>query len=466
MPTQHWALFVVVCLYIAYVGGIAARSHYGLGSYGYDVGIFDQGVWLLSQFETPFVTVMGRNLFGDHTSFILIFLVPFYWLFDTAAVLIWSQTILLAAGAIPLYFVALRVLGTRRWAWLIAAAYLAHPVVAQSNLDQFHPEAFYPVLLGFAFLSALRNKPWHVLIFCVLILMVKEDAFLICIPFAIYLAWNRQRRLAVGISLLSLSVFAVNMLVVVPTLLPGGTIYTGRLPFGGVRGTIETAIKRPGELFDYLRSDNRPWYVWQLLAPALWLPLAAKRVAFIGSGVLALNLISQFGYMHRIQFHYSIVLASVVGLATIYGVNQMRSRINGRWLAVGLVILASWSAVLWGPFAFSSNPYSSWTADRPEVIEANAVKSLIPDGVSVSAEYSLVPLLTHRDEIFQFPSPFRGSLYGRFDQEQQPLPQAETVEYVFLFNDLSDEDMLVWNEFRSQFAPIVNGEFVSLYRRR
>ena len=34
----------------------------------------------MSRFHAPFVTLMGRNLFGDHTSFILVLLVPFYWL--------------------------------------------------------------------------------------------------------------------------------------------------------------------------------------------------------------------------------------------------------------------------------------------------------------------------------------------------------------------------------------------------
>ena len=38
----------------------------------YDLAIFDQGMWLITHFHVPFVTVMGRNLFGDHTSFVLV----------------------------------------------------------------------------------------------------------------------------------------------------------------------------------------------------------------------------------------------------------------------------------------------------------------------------------------------------------------------------------------------------------
>ena len=43
---------------------------------GFDLGIFDQGIWLLSRFKSPFVTIMGLNLFGDHASYILLLLRP------------------------------------------------------------------------------------------------------------------------------------------------------------------------------------------------------------------------------------------------------------------------------------------------------------------------------------------------------------------------------------------------------
>ena len=70
------------------------------------MGIFDQGVWLLSRFHAPFVTVMGRNLFGDHTSFILLLAVPLYWIWPHAQTLLVLQTCLLAAAAIPIYLLA------------------------------------------------------------------------------------------------------------------------------------------------------------------------------------------------------------------------------------------------------------------------------------------------------------------------------------------------------------------------
>src|SRR5262245_16405979 len=84
----------------------AIMRHNAFGTFGFDFGIYAQGMWLLSRFQTPFVTIMGRQLFGDHTSFILLPLVPFYWVVPSAKVLIIAQATALSAAAIPLYLLA------------------------------------------------------------------------------------------------------------------------------------------------------------------------------------------------------------------------------------------------------------------------------------------------------------------------------------------------------------------------
>lgn len=97
---------VAVSLTVVYTVWLAARTtrdHFGLGTSAYDFGLYDQGLWLLSRGEAPFVTLMGRNLFGDHTSFILLPLVPLYWLVDSTGLLFVVQAIVLGVGALPVW---------------------------------------------------------------------------------------------------------------------------------------------------------------------------------------------------------------------------------------------------------------------------------------------------------------------------------------------------------------------------
>src|SRR5688500_1044025 len=43
--------------YAAVLSRWSLRNHWAFLTYGFDLGIFDQGVWLLSRLKEPFVTV-------------------------------------------------------------------------------------------------------------------------------------------------------------------------------------------------------------------------------------------------------------------------------------------------------------------------------------------------------------------------------------------------------------------------
>ena len=61
-----WAVIVLCLSHALWMSWIQVELHRGLGTFAYDVGLYDQGLWLLSRGQAPFVTLMGRNLFGDH----------------------------------------------------------------------------------------------------------------------------------------------------------------------------------------------------------------------------------------------------------------------------------------------------------------------------------------------------------------------------------------------------------------
>ncbi len=61
------------------VYGVAGMLRYrNWWSGAIDLGVFDQGVYLLSQGMAPEVTINGRNLFADHLSLSVLVFVPLY----------------------------------------------------------------------------------------------------------------------------------------------------------------------------------------------------------------------------------------------------------------------------------------------------------------------------------------------------------------------------------------------------
>src|SRR3954468_4071930 len=121
---RHIPFGLIVLWYFLWSARLSVEIHQGYGTSAFDVGLYDQGIWLLSRFKAPFVTLMGRNLFGDHTSFTLLLLVPVYWLFPGASTLLVVQALVIALAAVPVYLLALRRTGSIVIATVLAAALL------------------------------------------------------------------------------------------------------------------------------------------------------------------------------------------------------------------------------------------------------------------------------------------------------------------------------------------------------
>ena len=126
-PCAHLPVLALVVAYAVRFSLLTVNVHDGYGTPAFDMAIPDQAIWLMSRFHAPFITVMGRNFFGDHTSFVLLLLVPLYWVYPHTAALLVVQSVLLAAAAIPIYVYARHRLNNTVLATLLAASYPAQP---------------------------------------------------------------------------------------------------------------------------------------------------------------------------------------------------------------------------------------------------------------------------------------------------------------------------------------------------
>lgn len=113
----------------------------------------------MSQGKTPFVTVRGMNILGDHFSPILYLLaIPYrfwahpFWLF-------FAQTIALASGAFPLYRITLRHSRKELIAVLAAIGYLLHPALFTMLMFDFHPVLLSVPFLLWAMDALDANQP-------------------------------------------------------------------------------------------------------------------------------------------------------------------------------------------------------------------------------------------------------------------------------------------------------------------
>ena len=488
--------------YAVYFARLTIRHHNGFGTAGFDIGLYDQGLWLLSRFRSPFVTIMGRNLFGDHSSFILLPLVPFYWFGAGASFLLAVQSIALGSTAIPVYLTVRRLLSSRWAACGLAVAFLLQPSLAWTNAENFHPDSVVAPLLMTA-IWAMVARRWRLfLVFGVLATLVKEDTLLVIIPLGLY-AWarfgrnevaspapdaegtgvveHRAGRNRAGLLLAGWSLLWTGFsLVLLRSLNSVGSLNAWRIPFGGPRGVIETAFKQPGLLWNYLvkgidypgeTPDNRRmWYLWKLFSPVVFLVARAPLECSLFVLVVGLNIISNFFYQYNIEYHYTVIILPGLFFATAMAITRIR---RSRWrktAIVGVVASCFWTGYLWGPSPLSAHP-SPWSTDRaPWVAEGRALLRQVPPDVPISVFYGYVPHIAHRTEVYQFPVPWRDSYYRLAgDETAQIRPLRDHIEWVITRDVESSPDPSVreaYNDMIKDFELVDQRGTGRLFRRR
>jgi uncharacterized membrane protein len=493
-------IVLAVVLYSAYFTQRSLDIHHGLGTASYDSALYDQGMWLLSRGESPFVTLMGRNMFGDHTSFILLFLVPLYWIAPGAWIMFFAQSAAIGAGAIPIFLYGRNRLGSEWMALVGGLVYLVHPAVGWTNLENFHPDAFLGVLVGCAIYGALERK-WRVYgVFVVLSLMVKEDVSLVIVPLGIWVALRRDRRIGLITIFGSIGFMFTAMYVVMRGLIGVPTRNAWRLPFSqngdstfrGAARLVETAVTNPNELADHLRAENRPWYIWQMTTPFALLFLRLPSVALISGLVLFTNILSTFWYQFQVEYHYSLIAVPALAIGTIHAIGAIRDRrdvlaihsdageadnadrpvqqlfVPTRLMALGvLAVTAAVTSMMWAPVPWSRTQLYYGNPDNIYATTMREIISDIPDDAAVAAHYRVTPHLAYRTDIYQFPNPFRVDLYGSDDAiaGTRLADRADRIEFVVL--PTSEDENLAddWALVASAFDEVDRNDIWILYER-
>jgi uncharacterized membrane protein len=456
--------------YAVFFGWWSLRKYAAFQAPGFDLGIYDQGLWLLSRFKSPFITLMGLNLFGDHESFILLALVPLYWVWPDPQALLVVQSMALALGAIPLFLLAQKVLKRSSTALLPALTYLMLPALGWLNLENFHPDSFGVPLLLFAlyFMACSRWRAFFVSVF--LALLVKEDVFLVVVPLGIYLMCRRQWGVGLLTCALAAAWFPLVFLVIQPMLsgTGAGHLDAWRIPFGGMGGLIRTTFKAPWDVVTYTFTAEKAKYLVQLFAPLLFLPWRTARTLVVVP-VVAFNLVSTFWYQSSLHYHYTSLIIPFIIVAFVYSLERFKSprrrRLAARWVLGATIV----SVALWGPGPLAMEAASLQDTGDPQVLAARRAVALIPGDAVVAARDKFASHLAHRDQVYVFPTPFAAASWGDESDHGKELSQAESVDFVLNVADASSGDLATttWGKLSGEgFVKIFDQAGVVLLRRQ
>jgi uncharacterized membrane protein len=407
-----------VAAYAAGFGALSLLRQRAFETGRFDLGNMTQAVWSTAHGHPLAVT----DLRGDqilrlaaHVDPILVLLAPLWWLWPSPDLLLVVQAVAIALGAIAVFRLARKHLGSEHAAAGFALAYLLLPATQWLTLNEFHPVALAcPLLLwAFWFLDEDRLLPFAV---CALLACAsKEEVPLVVAGFGVWYALSRGRRKTGAlIAAAGVAWAAVAIGVVIPHFNAGSSssFYSRYAEIGGSpRGVVRTALHHPLRVLETAFGDRGLHYLRDLLAPFAGLFLLAPLVALAALPELALNVLSATPTQTSIHFHYvagvlpPLVAASVLGAGRLVRGRPDRAvPVAGVAVAVALGANYLLGAIpLWHRLP-GGNDFGATAIDvtRHDEIAARALR-LIPSGAPVSATNSLGAHLSARRRILSFP---------------------------------------------------------------
>ncbi len=416
----------------------------------FDLGNMVQAVWSTAHGHPLQVTTLRGDQIsrlGVHVDPVLVLFAPLWRLWPSADMLLVVQTAAIALGALPVYRLAQRHLGSDRAALGFALAYLLYPPVQWLTIDEFHPVALATPLLLWGIDLLDRDRPLAFAGVGLLAIATKEEVGLVVALIGVWYWLRRRDRWGPGIAVAGIAASAFAIAVVVPHFRGGesSAFFDRYAAVGGSpAGIAKAALTRPWHLLAVALDARGLSYLFDLLWPLAFLPLAAPLLALTALPELAVNLLSATKTQTSIHFHYTGAILPALFAASVIGAGRLsrRRQIPATRIAVVAVALAICANYRLGPlpiwrFVPGGQQLQSRAArvSAHDRIAARAV-GLIPDGEPVSVSNSLGAHLSARRRVLSFPYVLDARWIAvderspGYADRQAPLPYAQRIAQI------------------------------------
>lgn len=293
----------------------------------YDFGIFCQMFeYLRSEFR-PLTTVERDGLlshFSVHMSLIYYIVLPIYMVFPSPVTIQLFQVFALASAAVPVYFLGRKYKLSNLKIVLIEAAVMFHPALFGGSGYDFHENCFLVPILLWLFYFWEKRKYIPLAIMAVLVCMVKEDAPVYVIFFAIWVFFSSQaeeeNKKVKRITAIALAGGALVYFVAVLMYMSknGDGIMSDRYSNylcsadDSLFSAVKNVLADPAYVFTQIFLDKGGTYqdkllfILQMLVPFAFIPLCVKKVQnlILLFPMLLINLMSLYVYQYDIGFQY------------------------------------------------------------------------------------------------------------------------------------------------------------------
>ena len=393
----------------------SSLKHYWFHSSSWDLGIFDQAIYLISQGKEPYSSLLGFHILGDHGAIVLYPLGILYKYFSSTYLLFFIQSFALSVSIYPLSRLS-RNLNLSKLSTIASyLAFLLYPIIFNVNIFDFHPEVLaFPIVLDL-FIS-LKEKTaisfWKLLIKIFFILSCKITNSFLVFGFGIWLIFKGFFKLGSFIISISLLWFFSIAFFLIPYF--GGQDASILRQAGkfGINQTsnlnLFSAIKITSQLFIQLFSISNLEYLILLFLPVIYLLFNKKRLIIFTNFIpfiplLCLNFLSDSYPMKNLIHQYSLFVVPFLAVSIQESLSPLLIHGLGnypKWFQLrGNYFIIFWCVLTFFIFSRFTYYFGHFHSHFESLIARREAISLVKEKSSVLTTNDLVPHLSRRKYI-------------------------------------------------------------------
>lgn len=317
----NYSVLSFVILYVVYLSIVVAYKVKTFDGSTFDIGIFSQMFHRMSTDLTAITTLERDRVlshFAVHISPIFYLMLPFYKFFPHVETLEVLQIWVVFSAVIPLRLLLNRLNLSKSINSLIIAWFVLIPVMTTAGGYHLHENCFLVPLIIWLFYFIVSEQKWKILLVTLLLLFVKEDAFIYVVSIGLYFLFQKRFSLSsqtkkwiiLADFILPVLYFALG-LYLLNTYGEGGMVsrFEPYLLEGenGILSVLKNLILHPTYVFSKLLIAKKLGYLFFVLAPLVFLPLVQRTWSsyFLSLPLIVINLLPDWPYQYDIGFQYS-----------------------------------------------------------------------------------------------------------------------------------------------------------------
>ena len=414
-----WAVLSLSIVYVFYLCVVVYYKVKTIEVSTFDIGIFSQMFERMNTDWTPITTLERDRVlshFAVHVSPLFYVMLPVYKIFPFVETLDILQVLVAFSAIIPLKLLLTKLKLSQLTNILIVAWFVLFPVITTAGGTHLHENCFLTALIFWLFYFIVSERKLGIIGSTLLLLLVKEDAFIYVISIGAYFLLQKRftlskttkvRILLADIILpLVYFVFAMYLLSVYGE---GGMVsrFDTYLQNGesGLLMVLKNLLTHPEYVISTIFTAKRLGYLFLMLAPLCFLPLVQRSWEnyLLALPLVVINLLPNWPYQYDIGFQYSygsaalLFLMAILSLEELYLHKILQEKFVVLTVAIGIVVSGILLHQLTHKWSFNIGYYHQ---NKQNFDDIRSTLESLPAESSVVAEHPYTSVLKKHQKLY------------------------------------------------------------------